>query len=77
MVDSDGDTASRDCIFCSDTDEASVRTAWKKYHKRLYASCKLGKGSNWMEVQLKRIGNSHQDFWGHDLAIVRSEENML
>ena len=77
MVDSDGDMASGDSIFCSDTDEASVRTAWKKYHKRLYASCKLGKGSNWMEVQLKRIGNSHQDFWGHDLAIVRSEQNML
>ena len=28
---------------CSDTDEVSVRTAHKKYRKRVRASCKLSK----------------------------------
>ena len=37
-------------------------------------SCKLSKGSEWMEAQMKRMGDSHQDVWGHDLAIVRSEQ---
>ena len=27
-----------------------------------------------MEAQLKRIGDCHQDVWGHDLAIIRSEQ---
>ena len=74
MVDSDLDTASGDCCSCSDTDEVSVQTAQKKYRKRVRTSCKLSKGSDWMEAQMKGIGVSHQDVWGHDLAIIRSEQ---
>ena len=33
--DSDMDTASGDCISCSDIDEVSVQTAHKKYRKRV------------------------------------------
>ena len=74
MADSDLDTASEDCLSCSDTDDASIRTAQKKYRKRVRASCKLSKGSDWMETQMKRIRHSHQDVWGHDHKIVRTEQ---
>ena len=44
-ADSDMDTASEDCVTCSDTDEATVQTTWKKYWKRVWASCRVSKGS--------------------------------
>ena len=37
-------------------------------------SCKLSKGSDWTEAQMKRTGDSHQDVWGHDHKIVRTEQ---
>ena len=68
------DTASRDCISFSDTDEVSIRAAHKKYRKRVWASCRLSKGSLWTEAQLKRINDSCQNVWGHDHEIVRTEQ---
>ena len=50
----------------------SIQTQ-KKYRKRVRASCKLSKGSDWMEAQMKRIGDSHQDVWDHDHKIIRTE----
>ena len=41
--------------------------------KRVRPSCKLSKGNDWMETQMKRIGDSHQDVWGHDHKIIRME----
>ena len=73
MADSDLDTASRDCLSCSDTDDVSMQTAQKKYRKRVRASCKLSKGSDWTETQMRRIRDSPQDVWGHDHRIVRTE----
>ena len=73
--DSDLGTASRDCISCSDTDEVSVQTACKKYWKRVQASCRLSKGSLWMEAQLKRISDSCQDVWGHNHKSIRTEQD--
>ena len=73
MADSDLDTASGDCVSCSDTDEVSILTTHKKYQRRVRVSCKLSKGSHWTEAQLKRINDSHQDVWGHDHESVRSE----
>ena len=46
MADSYLDTASGDCLSCSDTDEVSAWTAQKRYRKRVRASCKLSKGSD-------------------------------
>ena len=43
MADSDLDTASGDCLSCSDTDDISMWTTQKKYRKRVRASCKLSK----------------------------------
>ena len=45
VEDSNLDTASRDCISCSDTDEVSTWTVHKKYRKRVWASCRQCKGS--------------------------------
>ena len=77
MADSDLDTASGDCLSCFDTDDVSVWTAQRKYIKRVRESCKLSKGSDWMEMQMKRIRDSCQDVWGLDHKIVRTEQNML
>ena len=66
MAASDLDTASGDCLSCWDTDEVSVWTTQKRYRKRVRTSCKLSKGSDWMEAQMKRIKDSHQDILGHD-----------
>ena len=60
-------------LSCSDTNEVSIQTAQKKYRKRVRASCKLSKGSDWMEAQMKRIGDSCQDVQGHDHKIIRTE----
>ena len=75
--DSNMDTASGDCLSCSDTDDASVRTAHKKYRKRMWASCKLSKSNLWTETQQKRINDSHQDIWGNDHKIIRTEVEMF
>ena len=50
MADSNLDMASQDCLSCSDTDDVSMQTAWKKYRKRVRVFCKLSKGSDWMET---------------------------
>ena len=59
LVDSDLDTASRDCLSCLDTNEIYMRTAHKKYRKRVRASCKLSKGMDWTDAQMKRIQGGH------------------
>ena len=73
MADSDIDSASRDHFTCLDTDEVTVRITWKKYRKRVQASCSLGKDGIWSEAQLKQIGNSCQVMWEHDHEIIRTE----
>ena len=71
--DSNLDMASGDCLSCSETDDVSMWPAWKKYRKRVRASCKLSKGTDWMETEMKRIRESHQNIWSHDHKIVRTE----
>ena len=71
-VDSNLDTATWDCLSCSDTDEISVRTAREKYGKRVRASCMSSKGivldeCTWM----KRNGGQPSRHVGlHDHEIV-------
>ena len=72
-MDSDLDTASGDCLSCSDPDEISMRMAHKKYRKRVRASCKLSKCMDWIDTQMKRIEGGHQEVWGHDQKIIRAE----
>ena len=70
---SDLDTASGDCILCSDTDKVSIQTAHKKYRKREWVSCRLSKGSLCLEAQLKRINDSCQDILGHKHESIRTQ----
>ena len=73
VANSDMDTASGECITSSDTDEVTIQTVEKKYQKRVWASCRLSKGSLWTEGQLKRIGNSYQVVWGHNHESIQAE----
>ena len=67
-----------DCVSCSDTDEVSIKTAYKKHQRRVQASCRLSKGSLCMEAQLKRISDSCQDMWGHNhQALEQSRKALL
>ena len=68
------DTASRDYITCSDMAEVSTQMAHNRYWKRVQASCRLSKGSLWMEAQQKRISESCQGMWGHDQECIRAEQ---
>ena len=52
-----------------------MRMVHKKYRKRIRASCKLSKGMDWTDVQLKRIEGGHQDVWGHNHEIIRVKQN--
>ena len=74
LADSDLDTASGDCLSCLNTDEISVSMVHKKYRKRVRASCKLHKGVDWMDTQMKSIWGGHQDVWGHDHKIIRAKQ---
>ena len=73
VANSDMDTASRDYVTCSYIDEVTIQTAWKKYWKRVQASCRISKGSLWTEAQLKRISDSHQAVWRHDHESIQTE----
>ena len=34
----------------------------------------LSKGNDWIETQMKRIRDNHEDVWGHDYKIIRAEQ---
>ena len=55
-------------------EEVSIQTAHKKYQKRVWASCRLGRSSLWMETQLKRISKNHPESGGHNHKSVRAEQ---
>ena len=67
MANSDPETPSGDCLSCSDTDEVSIWTAWKKYRKWVRASCNLCKGRLDGGLNEKNQGQSsrHMGPWPH------------
>ena len=48
-------SATRDCLMCSDTEEAAVNSACKKFWKKVQVSCNIAKGYLWLEAQLNRL----------------------
>ena len=40
----------------------------------MWASCKLSKSNLWRETQRKMVNNGHQDIWGNDHKIIRTEQ---
>ena len=72
-ADSGPKSAIRNCLMCSDTEEAAVNTTHKKFKKKVQASCSIAKSCLWSEAQLKQIGDSHQAVWGSDHEIIQTE----
>ena len=58
------ESATGDCLSCSDTKQAAVKSAHKKFHKKVWASCSLAKWDLWKEAQLGQIGDCCQTMWG-------------
>ena len=73
VTDSGPKSASGDCPTCLDNKEAAVRSAHKKFHKKVLASCSLAKLGLWRNAQLEWISNNHQTLWGSDYKGVKTE----
>ena len=70
---SDLESASGDCLTCLDTEEVAIRTAQKRFWKKVWASCSIARGCLWSEAQLKWIQDSHQAVWESDHEIIWTE----
>ena len=61
--------------MCSDTEEATVKSAHNTFHKTVWPSCRLTKQDLWKEAQLEKIGDSCQTVWGSDYKVVKTEQD--
>ena len=62
-----------DSLTCSDTEEAVVKSACKKFCIKVWASCSPGKQGIWKDTQLEQIRNNHNTVWGSDYKAVKTE----
>ena len=76
VADSGPESATGDCLTCSDTEEVAVNSAHKKVWKRVWASCCIAEGCLWLEAQLKWIGHSHQTVWESDYEVIKTEQEL-
>ena len=67
------ESATGDCLMCSDTMDTAINSAHKNFWKKVRASCSIGKGCLWLEAQLKQIGDSHQAVWESDYEVIKTE----
>ena len=72
-TDSDQESVTGDCLTCSDTEVASVKSAHKKFHKKVLASCRLAR---WGLLKIAQIGKCHQTVWGSDYGVVNTEQEL-
>ena len=72
-ADSGPKSATGDCLTCSDTKEAAVNSAHKKFCKKVWASCNITQGCLWLEAQLKWICDSHQAVWESNNEVIKRE----
>ena len=70
------ESATGDCLTYSDTEEAAVKPAHKKFHKKVWASCRLARQNLWKMPQISWIGKSHQTVWGSDYRVVKTEQEL-
>ena len=75
-ADSGPDSAMGNCLMCLDTKEIAVKSACKKFQKKVHASCSIAKGCPWMDAQLGQIGDSHQTVWGSDYEAVKTKQDI-
>ena len=55
VADSDLESASGDCITCSDMGEVATRNAQERFQKKVRAFCSIARGFLWFEAQLRWI----------------------
>ena len=72
-ADSSPDSASGNCLACLDTEEAAVKFAHKKFHKKVQASCSLTKWGILEKAQVGWIGDSHQTVCGSNYKVIKTE----
>ena len=72
-ADSSPESATGDCLICSDTKEAAINSAHKTFQKTVWVSCSIAKGCLWLEAQLKWIGDSCQAVWESNYEVVKTE----
>ena len=65
-----------DCLTCPDSEEASVKSAYKKFHKKVWASCRLARWGLWKMAQMAQIDKCHQTVWGSDYRVVKTEQEL-
>ena len=66
IADSNLESVTGECLTCSDTEEAAVKSTCQKFHKKVWALCRLTRQSLWTVSQMVLIGKSHQAVWGSD-----------
>ena len=64
----------RDCLTCSDMNEVGIITTWKRFQKRVQASCSIARGILWSEAQVRWIKDSHWAFWDSDHEVIWTEQ---
>ena len=62
-----------DCLTCLDTEDATVKSACKKFHERVWASCSPTKQGLWKSAQLEQIRNNCNTMWGSDYETIKTE----
>ena len=67
------ESATGDCLMCSDTKEVAINSTHKKFQKKVWTSCSITKGYLWSKAQLKQIGDSGQAVWESDYEVIKTE----
>ena len=62
-----------DCLTCSDTKEAAVRSACKRFCKKVQALCSPGKQGIWKDTELEQIKNNCNIVWGSDYEVIKTK----
>ena len=72
-VDSGPKSATRNCLICSENEEAAIESTHKTFWKKVQASCSIAKGCLWIEAQLRQIGDSHHTVWGSNCEVIKTK----
>ena len=72
-ADSNQESVTGDCLSCSDTEEAAVKSSHKNFCKKVQASCRLARWGLWKVAQMAQISKCHQTAWGSDYRVVKTE----
>ena len=65
-----------DCLMCSDTKDAAVKSANKTFCRKVWASCSLTKQGIWKDAQLEQIRNNYNTVWGSKYEAIKTERDL-